>query len=162
MVDSWNGAVSGVGNLQAVAFTLLLAERFASFDEFIARSAAEIERAHRASAAARHDLPSRAHKIELYAVGWSEGADRPRSFSLKSVTDDDPAFVWREAEEWSLFPELDKAQWWWLHRQAAEIDVDYGVAEFEPVKHGVPLMEAQRRRKSDPDSFEGKPDRAGA
>ncbi len=40
--------------------------------------------------------------------------------------------------------------WFWLHRQGAEIDIDYDAETFDPERHGLPLMEVLRRIRADP------------
>lgn len=149
-VASWNGALSSRGNLMGWKLAFELAEAHASFDEFVARSAAEIERAYRGMVA-RGELASLQHRIELHAVGWSERDDAPRAFTLdSSVENGRPAYVWRPLKSWITGPDLGAAGWWRLHREGCELDVDVPLAAFDPATHGLAIMEQQRRQKSDP------------
>ncbi|MCP1592003.1 hypothetical protein [Methylorubrum extorquens] len=151
LVDSWNGAISGRGDCAGITVALNLAERFGSFDEFIARSAPEIERRHRDGLAIAGPGQT---TIEIHAVGWSERADRPRAFVLRSLIEHragEPAYVWldHDEEDGCFYHSMSALELWRLHRQGAEPRVDFDAETFDPRRHGIPLMEAQRREIGD-------------
>ncbi|WP_082557910.1 hypothetical protein [Methylobacterium sp. Leaf361] len=153
-IESWTGVITGRGNWWGPTFVRTLAETFASFDEFLTRSASAIEREHRAAMAAG-DLAGQT-LIEVHAVGWSERRDRPEAYVLRSPSAfldvDELPYVWRSLEdEGGTFhcAHLNAGELWNLHRQGAEPDVDWTVETFDPVRHGIPLMEFQRRQPSD-------------
>ncbi|UYW25680.1 hypothetical protein OKC48_20765 [Methylorubrum extorquens] len=150
-VESWNGAISGRGDRAGINVALDLAERFGSFDEFIARSAPEIERWHRDAASTAGEGQT---VIEIHAIGWSEIADRSRAFVLRSPIahrTDEPAYVWltHDEENGCFYHALSGLEHWRLHRQGAEPGTDFDAETLDPVRHGVPMMEAQRRAKGD-------------
>ncbi|MBE7186454.1 MAG: hypothetical protein INR68_18840 [Methylobacterium mesophilicum] len=146
-VESWNGAITFRGDAYGIGFAMALCERFASFDDFIARSAPAIEHMYRHEIAGPTDDNGRL--IEVHAIGWSEAADQPRAYVLKSPTSDDdgPPFVWRslDEEDGVFYTRLSALENWRLHRQGAEPDVDVTAETFDPSRHAIPLMEAMRR-----------------
>jgi len=149
-VESWTGVVTGRGNWWGPTFVRDLAETFGSFDEFLTRSAAVIERGHRTAIDAG-ELAGQV-LIEVHAVGWSEHRERPEAYVLRSPSAfldvDEPPYVWRSLEEEDgIFhcAHLNAGELWQLHRQGAEPDVDWTAETFDPVRHGIPLMEFQRR-----------------
>ncbi|AMB48420.1 hypothetical protein [Methylobacterium sp. AMS5] len=150
-VDSWDGAISGRGDRAGINVALDLAERYGSFDEFVARSAPEIERWHRAATALAGGGQT---VIEIHVIGWSELADRPRAFVLCSPIEchtDETAYVWRghDAEDGCFYHAMGATELWRLHRQGAEPRVDFDAETFDPIRHGIPLMEAMRRGRGD-------------
>lgn len=153
-VESWTGVVTGRGNWWGPTFVRALSESFASFDEFLTRSAPAIEREHRAAVAAGNLAGQTL--IEVHAVGWSERRDRPEAYVLRSPSDfldaDQPPYLWRSLEDDDgIFhhAHLNAGELWQMHRQGAEESVDWTADTFDPVRHGIPLMEAQRRQAAD-------------
>lgn len=150
-VDSWNGAITGRGNWWGPTHVSALAETFASFDEFLTRSGPAIELAHQA-ALAGGELAGQTF-IEVHAIGWSEQRDRAEAYVLKSPNPlkdaDEPDYVWvslYDEEDGVFHHELTARERWMLHRQGAEPGEDFGPENFDPVRHGIPLMDMQRRR----------------
>lgn len=158
-IDSWNGAITGRGNWWGVTFARDFAESFASFDEFLLRSAPRIEREHRTALEAG-ELAGQT-VVELFAVGWSERRDRAEAYLLQSpnhLRDDIPWYTWvslNDEDESIHFHDLSPRARWQLHRQGAEPDVDFTAETFDPVRHGIPLIEAQRRSTGDETLGEG-------
>lgn len=149
-VESWTGVITGRGDVWGMAFARDLTETFGSFDEFLARSAPLIERAHRAALTQVGEGAGQTF-VEIHVVGWSEQRDRPEAHVLVSPRPgaEDPPYVWRslEGEDGVFVHALFSAgELWQLHRQGAEPDVDFTAETFDPVRHGIPVMEAQRRR----------------
>jgi hypothetical protein len=159
IIGAWHGAMSGRGNMWGPVTAAARAESYASFDDFVANSGPEIKAAHRQAQAAG-ELPANG-LISLHVIGWSDTRDEACAFSLVSESrlsdDDKPAYTWGEVSEWSLGPGLSEVDLWHLHRQGIEPIHDYDLADFDPVKHGLPIMEAQRRQKTDPRFFAGEP-----
>lgn len=159
-VDSWTGIITGRANWWGPTFVRDFAESFGSFDEFLSRSAATIEREHR-EALATGQLAGQTF-IEVHAVGWSEHRDRPEAYVLRSpsvlLRADEPPYVWRSLEdEDGIFhhARLSARELWQLHRQGAEEGCDFDAETFDPMEHGIPLVEAQRRKPASPDAGEG-------
>ncbi|MDP4022343.1 hypothetical protein Q8W71_06890 [Methylobacterium sp. NEAU 140] len=162
-VDSWNGVITGRGANWGSLYAAELAETFGSFDEFVSRSAPVIETAHRAALAEwmSSDVKGQSF-IEVHVIGWSERRDRPEAYVLCSpsafLDAEEPTYVWRSLEEeGGIFhcAHLNGGEMWQLHRQSAEEGVDWTVETFDPVRHGIPLMEAQRRQPADTRAGEG-------
>lgn len=157
-VESWNGVISFRGNTWGLLAAVQVAEQFASFDEFIARSGAILESGHREAEAAGNLHYSSI--VEIVVAGWSESRRRAMAFGLSNAVE--PSFVWSdicEGEEsgFAIGPNVDTAlEDWRLHRVGADV-LDYEPADFDPIRHGLPLMEAQRRGKTDPRFFAGEP-----
>ena len=150
-VASWTGAITGRGNTWGMVTALALAEAHGSFDEFVARSAPLIEREHKV--ALEVGTLQGQSIIEVHVAGWSEQRDRAEAYVLTSPTpfteEDRPTYVWRSLygeEEGTFYHALSALQGWQLHRQGAEPNVDFTAETFDPLRHGVPLMEAQRRK----------------
>lgn len=158
-VESWTGVISARGNMWSLPVTVGLAEEFASFDEFIARTGPLIEAGHRQAVAAGHLLGQT--MIEVTVIGWSERQDRAMGFGLTSDPAG-PAYVWRDicdGEEtgYAVGPCIEEpVEEWRLHRVGADT-CDYEPEEFDPIRHGLPLMEAQRRGLTDRAFFAGEP-----
>lgn len=157
-VDSWTGVVSGRGNIWGTLAAVQVAEQFASFDEFIARSGPIIEFGHRqADAAGNLHFSS---IVEIVVAGWSESRNRAMAFGLSNVAQ--PAFVWSdicagEESGFAIGPDIDTAlEEWRLYRVGAD-PLDYEPEDFDPICHGLPLMQAQRRGKTDPRFFAAEP-----
>jgi hypothetical protein len=154
-VASWNGAISGRGNCWW-ATVLTIAEAQGSFDAFVAQSAPIIEREHKA-AITRGELHGQT-MIEVHVVGWSEREDRAKGYVLQSPNglEDEfsrPRYVWCDHDdgEGGMFRCHQETirENWILHRQGAEPGEDYDAGSFDPVRHGIPLMEMQRRGRAD-------------
>lgn len=163
VVESWTGAISGRGDVWGIVTAAALAEEFGSFDEFIARSGAILEHKHAAALADAQAAGATGQtRIEVTAIGWSESRDRAMAFMISNMSDDGPAFVWSDVCDgddsgFSVGPEIDSAvEEWRMHRVGADT-LDYKPADFDPIKHGMPLMEAQRRSLTDPELFAGEP-----
>ena len=157
-VESWTGVISGRGNIWGTLAAVQVAEQFASFDEFIARSGPILEAGHRQAEAAGNLHFSSI--VEIVVAGWSESRDRAMAFTISNI--EEPAFVWMdvcEGEEsgFVIGPDTDTAlEEWRLHRVGAD-PLDYEPEDFDPIRHGLPLMEAQRRGKTAPRFFAGEP-----
>ncbi|MBS7741481.1 MAG: hypothetical protein KF818_17160 [Chelatococcus sp.] len=157
-IESWNGVVSSRGHIWGIVAAFVVAERFPSFDAFIAQSAPLIEREHRA-AVQRGELHGQTI-ISIRALGWSEQVDRPRSYTLTSPSplSEDPSYVWiddldGDVSGYVFGPGLSLADDWRLHREGLEPGKDWQPEIFDPVRHGIPLMEAQRRQLTAPRVF---------
>ena len=116
-----------------------------------------IEREHKA-AIARGELIAQS-LIQLTVVGWRRAgtAGPAPSCSTARRSRTVPPYVLGpdvcdgEPSGYSIGPEISLAEGWYLHRLGAQPGIDYDEASFDPIRHGVPLLEAQRRRgKSDP------------
>ena len=148
-IDSWNGAITGRGNWWGVTFARDLAEAYGSFDEFLAKSAPAIDRAHRMALAA--EALHGQSLIEVSVIGWSEQRDRAEAYLLQSPNNlrgDIPWYTWvslNDEDENIHFHGISTRARWQLHRQGAEPDVDFTAETFDPIRHGLPLIEAQRR-----------------
>lgn len=156
-VEAWNGVVSFRGNMMGMVAIGEMAEHYASFDEFIARSAPTFEHIHRVALAAGN--LSGQTLFELHAMGWSEREDRARAFILqcglpRGLQSGRPDYVWvslDDEEEGSChYADLSNRALWRLHRVGAEPDEDFTAETFDPIRHGIPLAEEQRRTTVDP------------
>ncbi|WP_182422300.1 hypothetical protein [Aureimonas sp. ME7] len=81
-------------------------------------------------------------KVEIQIVGWSEEKRRPRGFQL--VFHD----TWTVAEisdEGSAAPLPDECELDRLALIGCGPGVHWDCSTFDPIRHGIPLMEAQRR-----------------
>ncbi|WP_267424815.1 hypothetical protein [Methylobacterium sp. GC_Met_2] len=145
-VASWNGALTFRGNAWGMCAGRELAERYGSFDEFVAQSGPEFEREHLGALAAGH--LSGQTLIEVHVAGWSEREDRARAFVLRSPGapgDHAPPYTWVEIEG-AWHDDFDLMALCRLHRQGAEPDEDWTPETFDPLRHGIPLAEEQRRK----------------
>ncbi len=157
-VESWTGVISGRGNIWGTIAAKQLAESYGSFDEFISRSGPILQAGHREAEAAGNLHYSSI--VEIVVAGWSESRNRAMAFSLGNLAE--PPFVWADicngeesgfAEGPMISTELEE---WRLHRVGAST-LDYEPEDFDPIRHGLPLMEAQRREKTSPELFAGEP-----
>jgi hypothetical protein len=155
-IDCWNGAVSGRGNLWGPQTVQLLADEYGSFDDFIDLSADRLrDMFHEFEAIGGFTAQS---LMEITVIGWSEREDAPRIFMLNSEpTETRDAFVWTDLEEWTTGPALGVKGLYRLHRDRIEPGHDYQVADFDPHKHGLPIMEVQRRTKTESEYVPGEP-----
>ncbi|MCJ2095493.1 hypothetical protein MKK67_23770 [Methylobacterium sp. J-072] len=145
-ISSWTGALTFRGNAWGICAGLELAERYGSFDEFMARSPSAFERDHKAALAG--GLLSGQTLIEIHVAGWSEREDRARAFVLRSpgaLGDEAPPYTWVEIEG-AWHDDFDLMALSRLHRQGAEPEVDWTPETFEAITHGIPLAEEQRRK----------------
>lgn len=153
-VASWNGAIHGRGNVAGIMIATAAAESFGSFDEFVAESAGTIEAHYRAALDAGQ--LSGQTMIEVHALGWSEERDQPEAYvfhSDEAAADGKPTFRWVPSIDQTFIssPVPTMADWYWLHRQGAEIDIDYDAETFDAERHGLPLMEVLRRIRAEPE-----------
>lgn len=158
VLTSWAGVVSCRGTIWMKLALTVIGDRYGSFDEFIARSGPEIEREHR-DAIAEGVIYGAQKLAEGYVVGWSEQANRPRAFRMLAMQerptdvafdDDSPPYVWCEIADdggmWAT-PDINMGMNWRLFREGASPDFSYTPDEFDPLRHGLPLLQLQRRRK---------------
>jgi hypothetical protein len=80
--------------------------------------------------------------VDLVVTGWSESEDRPTAFFFSSETSSDRIF---DVDEYIVSPEVSDEEDENLHQLGCELFNDIDIADFDPVDHGIPLMEAQRR-----------------
>ncbi|MBX3537679.1 MAG: hypothetical protein KF735_08580 [Chelatococcus sp.] len=157
-VARWKGVIAVRGNLWGLDAAHALAEQFSSVEEYLAESAPELKRQHEA-ADARGELIGQS-TIEITVLAWSEAADRTAAYVLSSPSPllDKPPYQWEsvlddDGEGFSLAPSLSIAQDWHLHRRGVEPGEDWSPERFDPVAHGIPLLEEQRRSLTDPRVF---------
>lgn len=81
-------------------------------------------------------------EINIVVAGWSASKNAPAGFYFDSSTD-----TFEEIDGYVAGPLPDEAEDANLHAIRCEIDVDVDPAAFDPVRHGIPFMEAQRRMK---------------
>lgn len=153
-VVSWNGAIFGLGNLAGSFIGASAAEAFGSFDEFVAKSATAIRDAFE-RAVASGEMTGQT-MVELHAFGWSEARDRTEAYVLHSSAvsaGTSPLFEWAASIQKTFIssPVPSLSDWYWLHRQGAEIDIDYDAQTFDAERHGLPLMEVLRRIRAEPE-----------
>lgn len=115
-----------------------LAATYSSFDEMANHAAADLPRYHdqHLMDLARLGLQD----INIVVAGWSESADAPSGFYYDSTTD-----AFEMIDGYVSGPVLDEEENANLHAIGCEIDVDVSPAAFDPIRHGIPFMEAQRR-----------------
>jgi len=79
---------------------------------------------------------------EMFFVGWSARESQPVAFWLAY---DGETWGFEELGDGFLAPMPNATEFSRLRLQMAEPASDYEVDDFDPVKHGIPLLEAQRR-----------------
>ena len=83
---------------------------------------------------------------QIVVVGWSDR--RKEAVGFYYLTDQPEPFGWIEDYAFSPVPSDEEDAN--LKSVGAEIEVSYSPKAFNPIRHGIPLMEAQRRMKIDP------------
>lgn len=78
--------------------------------------------------------------INIAVVGWSASNNAPAGFTFDSRAD-----AFQEIDEYALGPLPDDDEMDRLHALRCEPEEDYKPGDFHPTRHGIPLMEAQRR-----------------
>lgn len=80
--------------------------------------------------------------FDIVVVGWSDKIDGPAGFHFGVLNEE---ILLQDLDEWGASPELSDAEDANLHSIGCEIGVDVSHNNFDPVRHGIPFMEAQRR-----------------
>jgi len=78
--------------------------------------------------------------INVVVAGWSDRINGPAGFYYDSTVD-----VFGMVDGFVGGPLINDEELDNLHSIECEIDVDVAVADFDPIRHGIPFMEAQRR-----------------
>lgn len=129
-----------------------LSVRFASFDEMVENVEPDLVRF--ADENAQHLEAVGFPDFELHIMGWSEKHRRPRHFMFgtreQEDEDDDPPFTLVENDSYVVAPPITDDE---RFRVLPQLGVFLGMPEFtedmktkfDPVLHGVPIMQAQRR-----------------
>ncbi|MGP2493506.1 hypothetical protein ACTDI4_17985 [Mesorhizobium sp. PUT5] len=142
-----NSVIACRGSQMATALIAMdLAIQFRTFDEMAESASVFLRNWHDSNLIALANIG--AQDINVIVAGWSEEFGRPMGFCFDSRTDD--------------FDTMDSADDWWvtspcvsdeeernLHSIGCELEVDVRGANFDPIRHGIPYMEAQRRMKID-------------
>lgn len=80
--------------------------------------------------------------VQIVVAGWSTRKDRAAGFYFDSAASLNSTF---EIDEYVSGPETDDTEDANLHSIDCELYVDVFPHSFDPVRHGIPYMEAQRR-----------------
>ncbi|OJT97732.1 MAG: hypothetical protein BGN83_19795 [Rhizobium sp. 63-7] len=138
-------AVLAVRGAQRAAMDLAfkMSMIYDDFDHMAAKAARDLALWHEeAVVSLAHEVQQ---DIQIVVAGWSERLRRPAGFWYDSSGDGDFAHMDELDDVQAPAPdEIEEAR---LRSIGCEPGVHFTAATFDPVKHGVPLMEAQRRMK---------------
>jgi len=113
------------------------------YDHMAAKAARDLARWHEeAVVSLAHEVQQ---DIQVVVAGWSERLRRPAGFLYDSSGDGE--FAHMDELDDVQAPALDDIEEARLRSIGCEPGVHFTTATFDPVKHGIPLMEAQRRMK---------------
>lgn len=90
-------------------------------------------------------LPEGLEEAQIVVAGWSDAQDR--AVGCIYCTSDDDGETFRLIDNYAFAPLPDENEFRRLRMQRAEIEHSYRPSEFDPIRHGIPLLEAQRRMK---------------
>ena len=138
-IPSLRAVLACRGNQKVTALLAMeLAAAYSSFDEMAENAAGHLRHYHDLHLMELAQLGLQ--DINIVVAGWSGGADAPAGFYYDSTSD---AFDMIDGYAAGPLPDEDEDAN--LHAIGCEIDVDVSPAAFDPVRHGIPFMEAQRR-----------------
>lgn len=115
-----------------------LAAAYSSFDEMAERAEQDLPHYY------DHNRPeleaSGLEHIDIVIAGWSDDECRPAGFYYSSTSGE-----FDMIDGYAAGPLPDEVEDANLHAIGCEIDVDVSPEAFDPIRHGIPFMEAQRR-----------------
>lgn len=142
-IENWSGAIWGRGNHVALILLQALANCYESLDDLVEAGAEEYEQAfrdHVESGAIVGWL-----NVDGFVAGWSDRLDRLAIYRLSSEGITENAFRWGLFDdEWNMGPSLRPCDYWLAQRLGVDPIDDWTPETFDPVRHGIPLMEIQR------------------
>lgn len=146
-IANLNAAIA-VRGLQAVVpiFALDFSIRYVSFDDMIDRVADDLRvwhenRAHVVDESGWFD-------VELYIVGWSEAKQCAQAFSIttRDYGDGEEPCTLRDCGRQTIAPGLsEEEETVRLPQLGVHVDARTFERDFDPARHGIAIMEAQRR-----------------
>ncbi|WP_427024853.1 hypothetical protein ACP4J4_02640 [Aureimonas ureilytica] len=151
-IPNLNAAIAVRGLQKVVAeFAFDFSIRYRNFDDLAARLQDDLSewqdlRARDAGYTAWSD-------VDLYVVGWSDDEQRMKAlnFMTRAGGTDYAVGEVEEIGEFTVGPYPSDEEWFVnLRSLGASLEGDDAVRRFDPIRHGIPIMEAQRRMMVDP------------
>jgi hypothetical protein len=152
-IPAIKAAIACRGALKLTALLAMeLSITFDSFDQLLAKGpeffSRWVETIGDALALGTENDVSRLHGVEMVVVGWSDALNKPMGFFFATTTDEGFQMI----DDWAFGPMPTDEEDANLHKIGCEMERDITAANFDPVRHGIPTMEAQRRMKIIPPS----------
>lgn len=151
-IPNLNAAIAVRGLQKVVAdFALDFSIRYQSFDDMVDRVGDDLSewqdtRERDAGYTSWAD-------VDLYLVGWSDREERPRAFNFQTRDTGNEYAVGEveEVEGFTVGPYPEPKEWF-VNLRSIGVDLcpDDAMRRFDPIRHGLPIMEAQRRMMVDP------------
>ena len=113
---------------------------FQTFDQFLASGEAYLDTIVPQLA---EFLPEGLEHAQILIVGWSDERNGPVGVFYDTQAEDRFGAV----DGYVMAPLPDDDEWRNLNLVGCDIDNNLKLSDFDPIRHGIPLMEAQRRMK---------------
>lgn len=139
-IPTIRAAIASRGVQKVTALLAMELSLFPSFDALLENAEFALRRYHEQNLLALSGYGKQ--DINIVVIGWSEEADAPKGFCFDSTSDTFEVF-----EDYMAGPVPDDEENYNLLTIKCRPKADVPVWAFDPIKHGIPYMEAQRRMK---------------